>query len=128
VKYKSLIKINAYLILVFIQGCSYLDTEKIGRVLSTDYYELDTTPKDAERYQCDLNKQFFLKDINSENQKKDKWIIFKNKEYRLIQTDPGIYENELITLVVDNLTANIKPKKPELEEFSFSNCNLAPLK
>ena len=29
-KYKSLIKINVLLILVFIQGCSYLDTEKIG--------------------------------------------------------------------------------------------------
>ena len=85
-KYKNLIKINVLLILIFIQGCSYLDTEKIGRVLSTDYYELDTTPKDAERYQCDQNKQFFLKDIKSDNQKIDKWIIFKNKEYRLIQS------------------------------------------
>ena len=78
-KYKSLIKINVYLILVFIQGCSYLDTEKIGRILSTDYYELDTTPKDAERYQCDLNKQFFLKDINSENQKKINGLFLKIK-------------------------------------------------
>ena len=127
-KYKNLIKINVLLILIFIQGCSYLDTEKIGRALSTDYYELDTTPKDAERYQCDQNKQFFLKDIKSDNQKIDKWIIFKNKEYRLIQTDPGMYENELITLIVDNLTANIKPKKPEFEEFSFSNCNRVSLK
>ncbi|MDA0670438.1 MAG: hypothetical protein O3A03_03725 [Proteobacteria bacterium] len=127
-KYKNLIKINVLLILIFIQGCSYLDTEKIGRVLSTDYYELDTTPKDAERYQCDQNKQFFLKDIKSDNQKIDKWIIFKNKEYRLIQSEPGAYENELIILVVDNLTANIKPKKPEFEEFSFSNCNRVSLK
>ncbi|MDA0941316.1 MAG: hypothetical protein O2849_00710 [Proteobacteria bacterium] len=127
-KYKNLIKINVLLILIFIQGCSYLDTEKIGRVLSTDYYELDTTPKDAERYQCDQNKQFFLKDIKSDNQKIDKWIIFKNKEYRLIQSEPGAYENELIILVVDNLTAYIKPKKPELEEFSFSNCNRVSLK
>lgn len=127
-KYKNLIKINVLLILILIQGCSYLDTEKIGRVLSTDYYELDTTPKDAERYQCEQNKEFFLKDIKSDNQKIDKWIIFKNKEYRLIQSEPGAYENELIILVVDNLTANIKPKETELEEFSFSNCNRVSLK
>ena len=46
-KFKNLVKISLIFIVVNFQACSYVNTDKIGRVLSTEYYELDTTPKDV---------------------------------------------------------------------------------
>ncbi|NCV53913.1 MAG: hypothetical protein EBW59_03920 [Betaproteobacteria bacterium] len=62
-KFKNLVKISLLFVALNFQACSYVNTEKIGRVLSTDYYELDTTPKDSTLYLCEENKEFYLREI-----------------------------------------------------------------
>jgi len=74
VKFKNLVKISLLFIALNFQACSYVNTDKIGRVLSTDYYELDTTPKDSTLYQCEENKEFYLKDISGVEEKKKEYL------------------------------------------------------
>ena len=101
-----------------------MNTEKIGRVLSTEYYELDTTPKDSTLYQCDENKEFYLKDIAGVEENIDKWLILKNMEYRLNFIDHETYQNDMISLKFSDSQANIKTlKEQENKDFVFSNCN-----
>ena len=123
-KFKNLIKTSLLFIALNFQACSYVNTEKIGRVLSTEYYELDTTPKDSTLYQCDENKEFYLRDISGVEENIDKWLILKNMEYRLNFIDDETYQNDMILLKFSDSQANIKTlKEQENKDFVFSNCN-----
>jgi hypothetical protein len=114
--------IKIILILVFLlQGCSYIDSDKIGRVLSTDYYELDNSPKDAEFYECEDGKSFYIQKLTAD-EKKDLWIIFKNSEYRLNYVDDLHYENTILDLKIQDDSFNVIPKKDNLEKFLYSDC------
>ena len=122
-KFKNLVKISLIFIVVNFQACSYLNTDKIGRVLSTEYYELDTTPKDSTLYQCEENKEFYLRDISGFEENIDKWLILKNMEYRLNFIDDETYQNDMLILKISNNQANIKTfKEQENKDFIFSNC------
>lgn len=123
-KFKNLVKISLIFIVVNFQACSYVNTDKIGRVLSTDYYELDTTPKDATLYKCQENKEFYLRDIPGVEEKIDKWLILKNMEYRLNFIDDETYQNDMLIMKFSDSQANINTlKEQENKEFVFSNCN-----
>ena len=123
-KFKNLVKISLLFIALNFQACSYVNTDKIGRVLSTDYYELDTTPKDSMLYQCEENKEFYLKDISGVEENVDKWLILKNMEYRLNFIDDETYQNDMLILKFSNSQAKIKTlKEQKNKDFVFSNCN-----
>ena len=123
-KFKNLVKISLLFVVLNFQACSYVNTDKIGRVLSTDYYELDTTPKDSTLYQCEENKEFYLRDISGVEENIDKWLILKNMEYRLNFIDDETYQNDMLILKFSNSQANIKTlKEQENKDFVFSSCN-----
>jgi len=124
VKFKNLVKINLFFVALNFQACSYVNTEKIGRVLSTDYYELDTTPKDSTLYQCEENKEFYLREIPGVDKKNDKWIILKNIEYRLNYIDDVTYQNDMLMLKFSNSEANVKTlTEQDNNDLVFTNCN-----
>jgi len=124
VKFKNLVKISLLLVALNFQACSYVNTEKIGRVLSTDYYELDTTPKDSTLYQCEENKEFYLREIPGVDKKNDKWIILKNIEYRLNYIDDVTYQNDMLMLKFSNSEANVKTlTEQDNKGLVFTNCN-----
>ena len=123
-KFKNLVKINLFFVALNFQACSYVNTEKIGRVLSTDYYELDTTPKDSTLYQCEENKEFYLREIPGVDKKNDKWIILKNIEYRLNYIDDVTYQNDMLILKFSNSEANVKTlTEQDNKDLVFTNCN-----
>lgn len=123
-KFKNLVKINLFFVALNFQACSYVNTEKIGRVLSTDYYELDTTPKDSTLYQCEENKEFYLREIPGVDKKNDKWIILKNIEYRLNYIDDVTYQNDMLMLQFSNSEANVKTlTEQDNKGLVFTNCN-----
>ena len=123
-KFKNLVKINLFFVALNFQACSYVNTEKIGRVLSTDYYELDTTPKDSTLYQCEENKEFYLREIPGVDKKNDKWIILKNIEYRLNYIDDVTYQNDMLMLKFSNSEANVKTlTEQDNNDLVFTNCN-----
>ena len=123
-KFKNLVKINLFFVALNFQACSYVNTEKIGRVLSTDYYELDTTPKDSTLYQCEENKEFYLREIPGVDKKNDKWIILKNIEYRLNYIDDVTYQNDMLMLKFSNSEANVKTlTEQDNKDLIFTNCN-----
>ncbi len=123
-KFKNLVKINLFFVALNFQACSYVNTEKIGRVLSTDYYELDTTPKDSTLYQCEENKEFYLREIPGVDKKNDKWIILKNIEYRLNYIDDVTYQNDMLMLKFSNSEANVKTlTEQDNKGLVFTNCN-----
>jgi hypothetical protein len=124
VKFKNLVKISLLVIALNFQACSYVNTDKIGRVLSTDYYELDTTPKDSTLYQCEENKEFYLRDIPGVEENIDKWLILKNMEYRLNYIDDVTYQNDMLTLKFSNSEANVKTLiEQDNNDLVFTNCN-----
>ena len=123
-KFKNLAKISLLFILINFQACSYVNTEKIGRVLSIEYYELDTSPTDAIFYKCDENKEFYLRDIDGTGEKIDKWIILKSKEYRLIYIDDITYQNDMLILKFSDSQVNIETlKEQDTMDLVFTNCN-----
>ena len=122
-KFKNLVKISLLFVALNFQACSYVNTEKIGRVLSTDYYELDTTPQDSTLYLCEENKEFDLREIPGVDEKNDKWLILKNMEYRLNYLDDVTYQNDMLILKFSNSEANVKTlTEQDNNDFVFTNC------
>ena len=123
-KFKNLVKISLLFVALNFQACSYVNTEKIGRVLSTDYYELDTTPKDSTFYLCEENKEFYLREIPGVDEKNDKWLILKYMEYRLKYIDDATYQNDMLILKFSNSEANVKTlTEQDNKDLIFTNCN-----
>ena len=92
-------------------------------MLNGDYRELSTAPKDASLYQCEKNKQFYVKALEGG---KEMWLIFPNREFGLKQVDTSknIYNNEITTLEINDPETYIK----EGEVLTYQKCRLQKLK
>ena len=92
-------------------------------MLNGDYRELSTAPKDASLYQCEKNKQFYVKALEGG---KEMWLIFPDREFGLKQVDTSknIYNNEITTLEINDPETYIK----EGEVLTYQKCRLQKLK
>tara|TARA_B100000780_G_scaffold85293_1_gene58482 strand:- start:872 stop:1225 length:354 start_codon:yes stop_codon:yes gene_type:complete len=101
-------KIYHLLLLIFLcplVACS-LKIDSMSDILATDYSEVDATPEDSVSYYCDENKKFFIKYIDDNTAL---WIIYPNKQLKLIQLDnKNLYSNEVTTLVKESAGILVK--------------------
>ena len=92
-------------------------------MLNGDYRELSTAPKDASLYQCEKNKQFYVRALEGG---KEMWLIFPNREFGLKQIEAlkNTYNNETTTLEINDPETYIK----EGEVLTYQKCRLQKLK
>ena len=92
-------------------------------MLNGDYRELSTAPKDASLYQCEKNKQFYVKALEGG---KEMWLIFPDREFGLKQIEAlkNTYNNEITTLEINDPETYIK----EGEVLTYQKCRLQKLK
>lgn len=92
-------------------------------MLNGDYRELSTAPKDASLYQCEKNKQFYLKTLEGG---KEMWLIFPDREFGLKQVDAlkNTYNNETTTLEINDPETTIK----EGDVLTYQKCHIQKLK
>lgn len=88
-----------------------------------DYRELSTAPKDASLYQCEKNKQFYVKALEGS---KEMWLVFSDREFGLKQAEASknIYNNDTTTLEINDPETNIK----EGDVLTYQKCRLQKLK
>jgi len=92
-------------------------------MLNGDYRELSTAPKDASLYQCEKNKQFYVKALEGG---KEMWLIFPDREFGLKQIEAlkNTYSNDTTTLEINDPETYIK----EGEVLTYQKCRLQKLK
>ena len=92
-------------------------------MLNGDYRELSTAPKDASLYQCEKNKQFYVKALEGG---KEMWLIFPDREFGLkqIEASKNTYNNDTTTLEINDPETYIK----EGEVLTYQKCRLQKLK
>jgi len=92
-------------------------------MLNGDYRELSTAPKDASLYQCEKNKQFYLKALEGG---KEMWLVFPDREFGLKQVDAlkNTYNNETTTLEINDPETYIK----EGDVLTYQKCHIQKLK
>jgi len=92
-------------------------------MLNGDYRELSTAPKDASLYQCEKNKQFYVKALEGG---KEMWLIFPDREFGLKQIEAlkNTYNNDTTTLEINDPETYIK----EGEVLTYQKCRLQKLK
>ena len=92
-------------------------------MLNGDYRELSNAPKDASLYQCEKNKQFYVKALEGG---KEMWLIFPDREFGLKQIEAlkNTYNNEITTLEINDPETYIK----EGEVLTYQKCRLQKLK
>ena len=92
-------------------------------MLNGDYRELSTAPKDASLYQCEKNKQFYVKSIEGG---KEIWLVFPDREFGLKQVDAlkNTYNNEMTTLEINDPETYIK----EGDVLTYQKCRIQKLK
>lgn len=95
---------NLLTFLFLISSCSSfkIDKERIDEILAFKYERLDSTPKDAIKFQCANNEFFYLRYLEENNAV---WVILKDREFRLDKT-----ENENKSYANTTTTLNIKDK------------------
>ncbi len=88
-----------------------------------DYRELSTAPKDASLYQCEKNKQFYVKALEGG---KEMWLFFPDREFGLkqVEASKNIYNNDTTTLEINDPETNIK----EGDVLTYQKCRLQKLK
>ena len=88
-----------------------------------DYRELSTAPKDASLYQCEKNKQFYVKALEGG---KEMWLFFPDREFGLKQAEASknIYNNDTTTLEINDPETYIK----EGDVLTYQKCRLQKLK
>ena len=88
-----------------------------------DYRELSTAPKDASLYQCEKNKQFYVKALEGG---KEMWLFFPDREFGLkqVEASKNIYNNDTTTLEINDPETNIK----EGDILTYQKCRLQKLK
>ena len=88
-----------------------------------DYRELSTAPKDASLYQCEKNKQFYLKPIEGG---KEMWLIFPDREFGLKQVEAlkNTYSNDMTTLEINDPETSIK----EGDVLTYQKCHIQKIK
>ena len=88
-----------------------------------DYRELSTAPKDASLYQCEKNKQFYLKPIEGG---KEMWLVFPDREFGLKQVEAlkNTYSNDMTTLEINDPETSIK----EGDVLTYQKCHIQKIK
>ena len=92
-------------------------------MLNGDYRELSTAPKDASLYQCEKNKQFYVKPLEGG---KEMWLVFPDREFGLkqVEASKNIYTNDTTTLEINDSETYIK----EGDVLTYQKCRLQKLK
>ena len=92
-------------------------------MLNGDYRELSTAPKDASLYQCEKNKQFYVKSLEGG---KEMWLVFPDREFGLkqVEASKNIYNNDITTLEINDPETYIK----EGDVLTYQKCRLQKLK
>ena len=92
-------------------------------MLNGDYRELSTAPKDASLYQCEKNKQFYVKALEGG---KEMWLVFPDREFGLkqVEASKNIYTNDTTTLEINDPETYIK----EGDVLTYQKCRLQKLK
>ena len=92
-------------------------------MLNGDYRELSTAPKDASLYQCERNKQFYVKSLEGG---KEMWLVFPDREFGLkqVEASKNIYTNDTTTLEINDPETYIK----EGDVLTYQKCRLQKLK
>ena len=92
-------------------------------MLNGDYRELSTAPKDASLYQCEKNKQFYVKTLEGG---KEMWLIFPDREFSLKQVEAlkNTYNNETTILEINDPETSIK----EGEVLTYQKCHIQKIK
>ena len=107
-----------------LSSCGSMKMPDVGLpMLNGDYRELSTAPKDASLYQCEKNKQFYVKALEGG---KEMWLIFPDREFGLKQIEAlkNTYNNDTTTLEINDPETYIK----EGEVLTYQKCRLQKLK
>ena len=88
-----------------------------------DYRELSSAPKEASLYQCEKNKQFYVKALEGG---KEMWLVFPDREFGLkqVEASKNIYTNDTTTLEINDPETYIK----ESDVLTYQKCRLQKLK
>jgi len=107
-----------------LSSCSSIKMPEVSLpMLNGDYRELSTAPKDASLYQCEKNKQFYVKALEGG---KEMWLIFPDREFGLKQGDvlKNTYSNDTTTLEINDPETFIK----EGDVLTYQKCRIQKLK
>jgi len=107
-----------------LSSCSSIKMPEVSLpMLNGDYRELSTAPKDASLYQCEKNKQFYVKALEGG---KEMWLIFPDREFGLKQGDvlKNSYSNDTTTLEINDPETFIK----EGDVLTYQKCRIQKLK
>ena len=107
-----------------LSSCSSIKMPEVSLpMLNGDYRELSTAPKDASLYQCEKNKQFYVKALEGG---KEMWLIFPDREFGLKQGDvlKNTYSNDSTTLEINDPETFIK----EGDVLTYQKCRIQKLK
>ena len=118
---KKLILLSAPFLL---SSCSSIKIPEVNLpMLNGDYRELSTAPKDASLYQCEKNKQFYVKALEGG---KEMWLIFPDREFGLKQVEAlkNTYSNDMTTLEINDPETSIK----EGDVLTYQKCHIQKIK
>jgi len=121
---QSIKKLTLLSVPFLLSSCSSIKMPEVSLpMLNGDYRELSTAPKDASLYQCEKNKQFYVKALEGG---KEMWLILPNREFGLkqIATLKNTYNNESTTLEINDPETYIK----EGDVLTYQKCRLQKLK
>jgi hypothetical protein len=121
---QSIKKLTSLSMLFLLSSCSSIKMPEVSLpMLNGDYRELSTAPKDASLYQCEKNKQFYVKALEGG---KEMWLIFPDREFGLKQGDvlKNTYSNDTTTLEINDPETFIK----EGDVLTYQKCRIQKLK
>ena len=100
--------------LILTSSCSSLSIDKdatlkerLIKIFSDNYEEVDLTPEDVTKFHCANNEFFYLKYLEENNAV---WVILKNREFRLdkIESVNKSYANSTASIDIKENSAVIK--------------------
>ena len=121
---KMVKKITLVIISSLLVSCGSMKIPEVNLpMFNGDYRELSTAPKDASLYQCEKNKQFYVKALEGG---KEMWLFFPDREFGLkqVEASKNIYNNDTTTLEINDPETNIK----EGDVLTYQKCRLQKLK
>ena len=121
---QSIKKLTLLSVPFLLLSCSSIKMPEVSLpMLNGDYRELSTAPKDASLYQCEKNKQFYVKALEGG---KEMWLIFPDREFGLKQGDvlKNTYSNDTTTLEINDPETFIK----EGDVLTYQKCRIQKLK
>jgi hypothetical protein len=121
---KMVKKITLVIISSLLVSCGSMKIPEVNLpMLNGDYRELSTAPKDASLYQCEKNKQFYVKPLEGG---KEMWLVFPDREFGLkqVEASKNIYTNDTTTLEINDPETYIK----EGDVLTYQKCRLQKLK